>query len=64
MKIENPRVFFKKKIHVVSTDGKEYTGVVDTYAYAKDNDGVAGFALADIGLWIDEDEIKSIEIID
>lgn len=64
MKIENPRLFFKKKVRIVSNDEKEHTGVVSSYSYAKDNDGKAGFALSDIGLWIDEDEIKSIEIID
>jgi hypothetical protein len=64
MKISDPRKYFQKKVSIVCYDGEKYTGVVDVYAYAKDNDGVAGFALSDIGLWIDENEIQSIEILD
>lgn len=59
----DPRSYLGKKVNIVDVNENMYTGIVDSYAYAKDNDGVDAITLS-CGVWLDWDEIESIEIID
>ena len=58
----NLRQYFCKVISVVTVDGKKYTGKVDVHLPPNDNDGKEGIGI-NCGVWLDEDEIKSIEIL-
>lgn len=61
--MDDPRVYFGKKVQVVDTDGDKHIGIVDSYAYAKDNDGQNAITLS-TGIWLDDGDIQSIKIID
>lgn len=58
----DPRSYLGKKVNIVDVNENMYTGIVDSYAYAKDNDGVDAITLS-CGVWLDWDEIESIEMI-
>ena len=52
----------KKNVIVVTYSGKRYKGLVDIYTQPNDNDGEEAITL-DCGVWLDESDIKTIEII-
>ncbi len=55
--------FDGKKVRVIGTDGKTYSGFVELYTQPNDNDGVEAIALS-CGIWLDATDVKTIEIID
>lgn len=59
----NLEQYFCKTVSVVSMENKEYTGKVDVYLPTNDNDGQEGIGIT-CGVWLDEEDIKSIKIID
>ncbi|MCD8219194.1 MAG: hypothetical protein LUC50_02245 [Ruminococcus sp.] len=61
----NLEQYFEKNVRVTSVNGVKYTGKVDVFAYAKDNDtNEDAIAITSAGLWLDESDIKSIEILE
>ncbi len=56
--------FFNKTVRVVDLKGCIYTGKVDLFEYAKDNDESEDCISIDCGWWFYESDIKLIEIID
>ncbi len=62
----NLEQYFCKKVRVVSTNGKEYTGEVDAFTYAKDNGDIGedSIAIFSAGIELAESDIKSIEIVE
>ena len=61
--MNDPRSYFEKKVEVKDIHGNRLVGFVDSYAYAKDNDGQDAITL-NTGVWLDAYEIESIKIID
>jgi len=59
----NLEQYFCKTVSVVSMENKEYTGKVDVYLPPNDNDCQEGIGIT-CGVWLDEEDIKSIKIID
>ncbi len=59
MKLEK---YSGKKVRVVGTNGEVYVGTVDLYTQPNDNDGMEAIAIFDCGVWLDEEDIKSIQL--
>ncbi len=59
MNLEN---LYNKKIEVIDVYGHNHVGIVELYTQPNDNDGKEAIALSS-GIWLDEDEIKSINLI-
>ena len=56
--------YYKHSVRIIyKDDGTMISGYCNVFVPAPDNDGVDGIAL-DTGVWIDADEIKTIEAID
>jgi hypothetical protein len=51
-----------QKVRVVDVYGKTHIGFVDSYTQPNDNDGQEAITLTS-GVWLDESDIKSIEIV-
>lgn len=58
----DPRDLYGKKVFVEDLYGNNYSAIVDSYLYEKDNNGQDGISLS-TGVWLDAEDIKSIEII-
>ncbi|RHO50739.1 hypothetical protein DW115_01285 [Clostridium sp. AM09-51] len=54
--------YYEKNVIVVTYSGKRYKGLVDIYTQPNDNGGEEAITL-DCGVWLDESDIKTIEII-
>ncbi len=54
-----------KNVVVHSIGGNTYSGIVNLYTPAKDNDiNEDAIAIYSAGIWLDESDIKSIEIVE
>lgn len=51
--------YYGKSVLVSDTYGNQHTGIVELYTQPNDNDGKEAIALSS-GVWLDDDEIKSI----
>ncbi len=61
----NLEQYFNRRVRVIDKLGKAYVGVVDVFTYAKDNDvNEDAIAISGVGIWLDESDIQSIELID
>ena len=58
----NLKKYSGKKVMVVDTDDDVHIGNVDMYVQPNDNDGQEAISM-DCGIWLDEEDIKSIKII-
>ena len=59
----NLKQFYNHNVRITyKDDGTMVSGYCNVFVSAPDNDGVEGIAL-DTGVWIDANEIKTIEII-
>ncbi len=54
--------YYEKNVIVVTYSRKKYKGLVDIYTQPNDNDDEETITL-DCGVWLDESDIKTIEII-
>ena len=55
---------YKHTVRIIyKDDGTMISGYCNVFVPAPDNDGVDGIAL-DTGVWIDANEIETIEIVD
>ncbi len=54
--------YYGKMVRVADNYGKIHIGKVDVYAQPNDNDGEEAIALSS-GVWLDESDIKSIELV-
>lgn len=55
-------IYRNKKVKVVDVNNKTYIGKVELYTQPNDNDGEEAISL-DSGVWLDESDIKSIELV-
>ncbi len=54
-----------KNVRVCTKDGMVYSGIVDLYTSTNDNDvNEPAIAISTEYIWLDESEIKSIEVIE
>lgn len=51
--------YYGKSVLVSDTYENQHTGIVELYTQPNDNDGKEAIALSS-GVWLDDDEIKSI----
>lgn len=52
--------YYGKNVEVLDTYGNTHSGKMSLYVQPNDNDGKEAIALSS-GVWLDEDEIKSIK---